>query len=320
MPKRTRISSARFSGCKGIKNCQMNKKIIIFLREDSAIGSRELCGIIEGVSSGSGEWYVNKAFAEKARAEAGIEIPEVRQYVYPTAEMTRDAVILSCGGDGTFLEAVRYAYEYGIPIAGVNYGHLGFLSNAPRESMSEIVQKLRSGEFTVQPRTMLHVEDSSGTITDHPYALNEFTICRSEINMTYIDVYVGPERLATYRGDGVLVSTPTGSTAYSLSVGGPIVDPLCNCLIVAPVAPHNLAVRPVVIPDTSVVTLRASSRADNMSASLDNRTFTVPCETVFTLRKAEKPVFLINLQNISFYDTLRNKMMWGLNSWDSSLQ
>ena len=298
----------------------MNKKIIIFSRPDSSIGAHELKNIFEGASDCQCEWYVNRAFAGKVYAETGFEIPENRQYDHPDTAMSSDAVILSCGGDGTFLEAVRYACEYGIPIAGVNYGHLGFLSNAPHESMPEIMRKLCNGDFTVQPRTMLHVEDSSGTITDHPYALNEFTVHRSEINMTYIDVYVGSERLATYRGDGVLVSTPTGSTAYSLSVGGPIVDPLCKCLVVSPVAPHNLAVRPVVIPDTSVVTLRASSRAENMTASIDNRTFTVPCETVFTLRKAEKPVFLINLQNISFYDTLRNKMMWGLNSWDNSMQ
>ena len=297
----------------------MNKKIILFSRADTAIGPREMRTIFEAADAGCGEWYVNKPFALKALREAGIEIDSSRQYDSLDAGITSDAVILSCGGDGTFLEAVRGACEYGVPIAGINYGHLGFLANTPRETMSEIMIRLRRGDFAVQPRTMLRVEDSSGTITEHPYALNEFTIHRAEINMTYIDVYVGADRLATYRGDGVLVSTPTGSTAYSLSVGGPIVDPLCNCLVVSPVAPHNLAIRPVVIPDTSVVTLRAGSRADSMTDSLDDRTFTVPNNTVFTLRKAEKPVFLINLQNISFYDTLRNKMMWGMDSREDAL-
>ena len=123
--------------------------------------------------------------------------------------------------------------------------------------------------------------------------------------------------MLSYGGDGVLISTPTGSTAYSLSVGGPIVDPMCGCFVIAPIAPHNLTMRPVVIPDTARVTLCVNSRAPYTAASLDNRSFQIAAGATFTVCKAEKPVFLANLQNISFYDTLRNKMMWGLDGWEN---
>lgn len=305
-----------FCDRKGIKNCNMNK-IILFSRPGLGLGPCEMKEIFEAVADSGAEWYVNVVFAEIVRKATGMEIPVCRQYSSITKELSQDAVILSYGGDGTLLEAVKLTYEYHTPILGLNYGHLGFLANTPCENMGNVFEKLRSGDYDIQPRTMLHVTDESGTIKDHPYALNEFTIHRAEINMTYVDVFVGKDKLTTYRGDGVLVSTPTGSTAYSLSVGGPIVAPMCECFIIAPIAPHNLTMRPMVIPDSAVVTLRVNSRAGFSSASIDNRTYRVPSGTEFKLCKAVNPVFLIDLQNISFYDTLRNKMMWGLDSWDT---
>lgn len=292
-------------------------KIILFSRPGLGLGASEMKEIFEAVKESGGEWYVNAVFAEMARKAAGIDIPVGRQYSSIKRELAMNAVMLSYGGDGTLLEAVKMAYDYRMPILGLNYGHLGFLANTPCEDMGDVFRRLLSGSYDVQQRTMLHIDDASGTITEHPYALNEFTIHRAEINMTYVDVFVGEDKLTTYRGDGVLVSTPTGSTAYSLSVGGPIVAPMCECFIVAPIAPHNLTMRPMIIPDTATVTLRVNSRAGFSSASIDNRTYRVPSGTEFKVRKAEKPVFLINLQNISFYDTLRNKMMWGLDSWDN---
>lgn len=293
-------------------------KIILFSRPGLGLGEEEIREILSAADASGAQWYMNGMFAEMARKATGIEVPPYRQYASLTEEIARDAVMLSYGGDGTLLEAVKLAYRYRVPILGLNYGHLGFLTGTPCDSMVNVFGRLVRGEYEIQPRTMLHITDKSGTITEHPYALNEFTIHRAEINMTYVDVFVGREKLTTYRGDGVLVSTPTGSTAYSLSVGGPIVAPICECFVVAPIAPHNLTMRPVVIPDSSHVTLRVNSRADHAAASIDNRTYTVPSGTEFAVSKAEHPVFLVTLQNISFYDTLRNKMMWGLDSWDSN--
>ena len=225
--------------------------------------------------------------------------------------------MLSYGGDGTFLEAVKLAYGCG-----------GFPYSASTTDTSDF-WPIRRG------RTCKRLSAScAGANTG--YSRGRHAACRGlrgfrrtplRTERIYHPPYrnqhdlrgrspLNGEKLTTYRGDGVLLSTPTGSTAYSLSVGGPIVAPMCECFIIAPIAPHNLTMRPMVIPDSSVVSFRVNSRALRSSVSLDNRSFDIPCGSEFTVRKAEKPIFLINLQNISFYDTLRNKMMWGLDSWE----
>ena len=302
------------NGCKGIKKCNMNE-IILFSKQGLGLTPDEMHDIFTAAGKSSFAWKVNREFAAAARA-AGIDIPQDREYDDTCCSET-DAIMLSCGGDGTFLEAAKYAYRNRLPILGINYGHLGFLANTPRGGMDEIFAQLRDRRYDIQPRTMLHISSHNGIPDSHPYALNEFTIHRTETSMACTDVYVDGEKLASYRGDGVLVSTPTGSTAYSLSVGGPIVAPMCECFVVAPIAPHNLTMRPMVIPDTSTVTLRTGGRARSSAASIDNRSFNAPCGSEFTVRRAEKPIFLIKLQNISFYDTLRNKMIWGLDSWEN---
>ena len=288
-------------------------KIILFSRPGLGLTAPELNDILDALVASGFDWYVNRPFARTLARE----LPAARLYDTVSSELAEGAVMLSYGGDGTFLEAVRLAYGYDMPILGINYGHLGFLACTPREEMASVFDELRAGRYEVQPRTMLHVESQDVRIAEHPYALNEFSIHRTEINMTYTDVFVDGRKLTTYRGDGVLISTPTGSTAYSLSVGGPIVDPMCGCFVIAPIAPHNLTMRPVVIPDTARVTLCVNSRAPYTAASLDNRSFQIAAGATFTVCKAEKPVFLANLQNISFYDTLRNKMMWGLDGWEN---
>lgn len=291
-------------------------KIILFARPDLGLADDGIRGIFAPLEESGFDWAVNETFARAADA-AGRTIPADKRYATIDAALAEGAVMLSYGGDGTFLEAVRLAYACGVPVLGINYGHLGFLASTPRDDMTEVFAALREGRFGIQPRTMLRIEGTTEIPGGHPYALNEFTIHRTESSMTYVDVFVDSEKLTTYRGDGVLLSTPTGSTAYALSVGGPIVAPMCECFVIAPIAPHNLTMRPMVIPDSATVSFRASGRARSLSVSLDNRSFDIPCGERFTVRKAGKPIFLITLQNISFYDTLRNKMMWGLDSWES---
>ncbi len=292
-------------------------KIILFSRPGLGLRQDEIREIFAALTESGFQWAVNDAFADEASSAAGVEIPHAKRYAAIDTRLADGAVMLSYGGDGTFLEAVRLTYGHGIPVLGINYGHLGFLANTPREGMQEVFALLHERKYRIQPRTMLRLEGGETIVDGHPYALNEFTIHRTELNMTYVDVFVDGEKLTTYRGDGVLLSTPTGSTAYALSVGGPIVAPMCECFVIAPIAPHNLTMRPMVIPDSSVVTFRVNSRAPYSSISLDNRSFDIPSGSELTVRKAEEPVFLVNLQNISFYDTLRNKMMWGLDSWES---
>ena len=189
-------------------------KIILFSRPGLGLNSDEIQGIFSAMAESGFDWAANDEFAREAHDKAGVEIPAEKRYASIDAGLARGAVMLSYGGDGTFLEAVKLAYGCGVPVLGINYGHLGFLANTPREDMREVVGILRRGEYRIQPRTMLHVA-GCGDFGGHPYALNEFTIHRTKINMTYVDVFVDGEKLTTYRGDGVLLSTPTGSTAYS---------------------------------------------------------------------------------------------------------
>ena len=180
--------------------------------------------------------------------------------------------------------------------------------------MKQAFADIKAGDYTVAPRSLIHAEGEFTQQPGFPYAFNEFTIQRHGPNMISTEVYVNDEMIATYWGDGVLVSTPSGSTAYSLSVGGPVVAPDCRCFIVSPIAPHNLTMRPVVVPDTSQVTFRVHTRGEKFFVSLDNRNYLAGDGTELRVRKAEKSIFLVHLQNISFYDTLRNKMMWGIDS------
>ena len=155
-----------------------------------------------------------------------------------------------------------------------------------------------TGEFARQPESQL--------------ALNEFTVQRHGAGMISVETYVDRQMVATYHGDGVIVSTPTGSTAYSLSAGGPVVAPTCQCLVISPLAPHNLTMRPVVIPDSGVISLRVNARRSAAFVTLDDRTYRISHGAAFTVRRAEQKIFLAVPHNISFYDTLRNKMMWGI--------
>ncbi|MDE6046895.1 MAG: NADH kinase, partial [Alistipes sp.] len=164
----------------------------------------------------------------------------------------------------------------------------------------------------VQPRSMLEVR---GAFAEGPHsglALNEFTVQRHGADMLAVETYVDGQMVATYHGDGVIVSTPTGSTAYSLSAGGPVVAPACACLVISPLAPHNLTMRPVVIPDTSRIELRIHERRSDAFVTLDNRSYRARPDAAFSISRAEQQIFLALPHNISFYDTLRNKMMWGV--------
>ncbi len=231
-------------------------------------------------------------------------------------EIARDAVMIAYGGDGTLLEAARTAIEWEIPILGINSGRLGFLTNVPRREIANALEMLRKGQYTIQRRAMLVVEGDFGREV-FPYAINEFSVQRHHMGMIGIEVKIDGKPTVNYHSDGAIIATPTGSTAYSLSAGGPVVAPECNCFVVTPIAPHNLTMRPLVIPDSSVVELKVDSRESYAMVGLDNQNYTVSSGATFTIRKAEKEFFFVKLQNIYFYDTLRDKMMWGIDSRDN---
>ncbi len=223
----------------------------------------------------------------------------------------QDSDMLLCiGGDGTFLSSSRLAAERGLPIMGVNLGRLGFLSeNRP----SEVAHAILSGEYTIENRVMLIADVNSGNmeIDAWPYALNEFTVHRSGAAMLGVEVCVDGVVLPTYWSDGLIVSTSSGSTAYSLSAGGPIVLPESKVLIITPIAPHNLNVRPLVVPDTSVITLKMHSRDENVTFTADNRTAAIPSDSVVTVRVAQFSLKRVRLNESNFIDALTEKLFWG---------
>lgn len=217
---------------------------------------------------------------------------------------------LSFGGDGTFLSTVRKMGESHIPILGINSGRLGFMAAVALENISTAMDELRDGQYTIEERTLLQIEGGVQGL-----AVNEFTIQKNDTAMVSVEIGIDGENVATYWADGVIVSTSTGSTAYSMSVGGAILAPGCRCLILSPIAPHNLNIRPLVVPDTSVVTLRVETRKGEQAiATIDNRERTVANGTSFSLAKASHMLRVIRPAGNSFYKTLRNKLLWGVDA------
>ena len=219
-------------------------------------------------------------------------------------------MLLSVGGDGTFLSASMLVAGRGIPVVGVNSGRLGFLSeNRP----ADVVQALLSGEYSVEHRAMLEAEVHTGesTIDSWPYALNEFTVHRSGAAMLGVEVSVDGVQLPVYWADGLIVSTSSGSIAYSLSVGGPIVLPESRVLIISPIAPHNLNVRPLVVPDTAEVRLKMHSRDENVIFTADNRTASISSDSQIAVRVAQFSLERVRLNRSNFIDALTEKLFWG---------
>lgn len=219
-------------------------------------------------------------------------------------------VLLSVGGDGTFLSAAMKAAGDNVPVAGVNLGRMGFLSEYRQE---DIVAALASGDFSLEERTMLKAEIQTGfpLIDNCPYALNEMTVRRSGAAMLGVEVCVDGVMLPTYWGDGLVISTSSGSTAYSLSVGGPIALPQSKVFIISPIAPHNLNVRPLVVPDTSVISLKVHSRDGHFEFSADNRSVDISDETSMEISMAQFSLRRVRLDKSNFIQALVEKLYWG---------
>ena len=219
-------------------------------------------------------------------------------------------MLLSVGGDGTFLSAAMVAAGRDIPVAGVNMGRMGFLSENRAEDFAGAVL---SGDYTVEKRSMLKADVITGSpdIDACPYALNEMTVRRSGAAMLGVDVCVDGVTLPTYWGDGLVISTSSGSTAYSLSVGGPIVLPDSKVFIISPIAPHNLNLRPLVVPDTSEISLKMHSRDGHFEFSADNRTCEVAEDTAVTVSMAQFSLNRVRLNKSNFIQALTEKLFWG---------
>ncbi len=227
------------------------------------------------------------------------------------AELPGDTdIFLSLGGDGTFLESLTMVRERGIPIAGINFGRLGFLTTACVEASNPWIEKLIQGDYTIEERTLLHLQKDGLPADFYPYAMNEITIQRMTPSMLEIDIAIDGQRLPKYWSDGILVATATGSTAYSLSIGGPIVTPESKVLIIAPISPHNLNVRPLIVPDSSRVEISFLGRNPQALLTVDNRSFNLDAGEKVSITKGEFPIRSISINN-NFIAALNQKLLWG---------
>ena len=221
--------------------------------------------------------------------------------------------LLSIGGDGTILDATTLVEKSGIPIIGLNTGRLGFLANITQDEAPLALKAILAGEYTLDERNALEVHTASDDIVQPNFALNEIAVSlKGTTSMISVHVSLNGKFLNTYWADGLIISTPTGSTGYNLSCGGPILLPGSDNFILTPIAPHNLTVRPLVIPNAGTITLKVEAREGNFLAALDSRVFTLDSETELTLRRADFRFKLVRTAYSDFASTLRNKLLWGL--------
>lgn len=243
-----------------------------------------------------------------------LRLPSSTEIFSHHSELTSDIdFLISLGGDGTLLDTVTLIRDKNIPVAGINFGRLGFLASIGPDEVSEAVKALARRSYIIDKRSLIHLDSNIPLFNEVPYALNEFAIHKRDIApMVKIHTYINGELLNTYWADGLILATPTGSTGYSLSCAGPVVFPESGSFVLTPIAPHNLNVRPIVIPDNTIVSFEIESRSDEVICALDSRRELVDKNVLLAVRKENFGVNLVRLNENNFLQTLRNKLSWGL--------
>ncbi|MEZ4803285.1 MAG: NAD kinase [Gelidibacter sp.] len=223
-------------------------------------------------------------------------------------------LLISIGGDGTILRAITYVRDLGIPIVGINTGRLGFLATIQTNQIENAITSILKKQYKISERTLLSIQTmpENKDILHTNFALNEIAVSRKNTtSMITVATHLNDEYLTSYWADGLIVSTPTGSTGYSLSCAGPVISPDANNFVLTPIAPHNLSARPLVIPDETEIHLKVDGREDDYLISLDSRIATLPNSTTITIKKASFKIKMVELLSESFIDTLRKKLLWG---------
>jgi NAD+ kinase len=254
---------------------------------------------------------IYEPFFNFLRNEAGLD-PRPETLFNSHQDLDRNAsFIFSIGGDGTILDTITIVRDSGIPVLGINSGRLGFLANISREDIDMAVTALISGNYSIEKRSMLELHSPQGKFREFSFALNEFTLQKKNSAMITIHAWLNDRFLNAYWADGLIISTPTGSTAYSLSVGGPLLTYDTKGFVISPIAPHNLTVRPIVIPDNNVIRLEVKSRTGKFLLSKDSQSALVSTATEIILKRSGFDISMVRLENQDFYTTLRGKLMWG---------
>ena len=247
------------------------------------------------------------------RIKSAIQLPKNILTFHESADLDESIdFLISLGGDGTLLDTLTLVRNKNIPVLGINFGRLGFLASIGKDEVATAVNALANGTFVIDKRSLIHLDANEPLFGEVPYALNEFAIHKTDVSpMIKIHTYLNGEFLNTYWADGLIVSTPTGSTGYSLSCNGPVVFPDSGSFVITPIAPHNLNVRPVVVPDNNIVSFEVEGRSDEFICTLDSRKEMVQKHIQLAVRKESFTISLVRLNENNFLQTLRTKLSWG---------
>jgi len=268
--------------------------------------------LIEYLKNRSVDVFFEKDFYESVLKISNIDIESFRCDTFKSLDNSFD-LLISIGGDGTILRAITYVKDLNIPIVGINTGRLGFLATIPMNTVEKALDEIFEGNYRISKRSLLAITVGEGEAVFHlNFALNEITVSRKNTtSMISVETWLDDEYLTSYWADGLIVSTPTGSTGYSLSCGGPVIMPESDSFVLTPIAPHNLNARPLVISSNKIIKLKVSGREDEHLVSLDSRIKTLPNNTTITIQKAPFNIHMIELKDERFIETLRKKLLWG---------
>ena len=285
------------------------KKYALFGNTYQAKKSAHVLRLLSILSNYQAEVYIQKEFYQFLTKDQKMDIQVAG--VFENDDFSAD-MVLSMGGDGTFLKAASYVGNKNIPILGINTGRLGFLADVSPEEMVETFEDIYKGNYKIEDRSVLQAFSEGQPLKGYPCGLNEIAVLkRDSSSMITIHTSINGAYLTTYQADGLVIATPTGSTAYSLSIGGPVIVPHSNTIAITPVAPHSLNIRPIVINDDWEITLDVESRSHNFLVAIDGRSETCREGTRLVIRKADYQIKVVKRPNHIFFHTLRDKMMWG---------
>jgi len=288
-------------------------KILIFGQKIKVEDLTHLLGLLAQLNENKTAFWIFKEYLEELPEDLQDRYKDRTWSTYSDIMRIKPACLLSLGGDGTILQAVTLVRDSKVPILGINMGRLGFLASIEKKLIPDAVYQLVNGRYEIEERSLLKLDSNENLFGEIPIALNDFTILkRDNSSMITIHTYINGDFLNSYWADGLIVASPTGSTGYSLSCGGPIIFPDSSSLVITPVAPHNLNVRPIVIPDHSVLSFEVEGRSENFLCTLDSRKEIIHSGHQLAIRKCEYNVRLIQLQPVSFLKTIHTKLNWGL--------
>lgn len=287
-------------------------KVALYAQQIQAEDIPWVIEILEELDQQKAVVYMDRDFFQQVQRETFIR--SIPTFTIDQGLDSSFDLFVSFGGDGTMLRAVTYVRQYRIPMVGVNTGRLGFLSTFKREEVRDLVKGFKAGAYKVGDRSLIALAPGQldGAFGDLEFALNEITVSRKDTtSMITVETYLDGEFLTSYWADGLIIATPTGSTGYSLSCGGPVIAPSARSFVLTPIAPHNLNARPLVISDDTEIRIRVMGREDYHLVSLDSRIVTVPNGQELVIRKADFSLPMLEYQSGSFFNTLRSKLLWG---------